>query len=152
MCMERLHLEVFNTVKDGKTRHITRLTDDRDANAIEVFHEFDRIMPWSGDTPLDGHMLNVLLYAASIGKPLRVHGPLSRTAMRNMEELLLAWSRWKPARYQRIDIVPDGVLDLRGSIGAESAISAFSGGVDATFTALRHAAAIRSVPDATRYP
>ncbi|TAK99601.1 MAG: hypothetical protein EPO08_15925, partial [Rhodospirillaceae bacterium] len=149
--MDRLHLEVLDAVKDGKTRHVTRLTHDGGGNAIEIFHEFDRVMPWSDDVPLDGYVLVILLFAASIGKPLQVHGPISRSALRNMEELLLAWSRWKPMRYRRIDIVPDRVLDVRGSAGVGVAIAAFSGGMDATFTALRHAASCGSVSEVTRY-
>ena len=69
--------------------------------------------------------------------------------MRNMEELQLAWSRWKPERYKKIDIIPDTIVDARRGPGPEKAIAAFSGDVDATFTALRHT---RVLPERTRYP
>src|SRR5260221_598744 len=115
--MNRLHLEVTDSVSDGKSRRVTRLSDDQGAKPTEIFHEFDRIVPFTPDTPLDGHVLAVLLHAAALGHPLVVHGALTRGALRNMEELLLAWSCWKPDRYQRIDIVPDRLLDLSDSTG-----------------------------------
>ena len=64
-------------------------------------------------------------------------------------KLLLAWSRWKPTIYTTIDIIPERIVDARRGPGNANAIAAFSGGVDATFTALRHA---KVLPEATRYP
>lgn len=150
--MNRLHLEVRESVRDGKSRRLTRLTGDDGGKPVEIFHEFDRIVPFTADTPLDGHVLIVLLYAASLGRPLVVHGPVSRAAMRNIHELLLVWSRWKPERYARIDVIPERVVDLRPPPGPGATLAAFSGGADATFTALRHAPALGAAGDPTRYP
>jgi len=150
--MNRLHLDVSESVVEGRSRRVTRLVEDSGARPVELFHELDRAVPLSALTPLDGHALVVLLYAASVGKPLVVHGPVTRTVLRNMEELLLAWNRWKPARYHRIEIIPDRVMDLRPVHTTEAAIAAFSGGVDATFTALRHASNPQALPARTRYP
>jgi len=150
--MNRLHLEVIDSVRDGKSRRVTRLVGDRGARPVEIFHEFDRIVPLTAETPWDGHVFGALLYAASCGKPLVVHGPVSRSALRNMHELLLVWSRWKRNRYTRIDVIPDRVVDLQPPPGEGATIAAFSGGADATFTALRHAPALGAADDPTRYP
>lgn len=143
-----LHLEVFDSVEGGRTRRVTRLSEDG-ARPIEIFHEFDRVLAGSAGRPLDGHVLSVLLYACARGTPLIVHGTLTRAALRHLEELQLAWRMWKPGRYRRIDIVPTGIVDGRGGDGPERAVATFSGGVDSTFTALRHT---RLLPPATRYP
>jgi hypothetical protein len=67
-----------------------------------------------------------------------------------MHEFLLVWRLWKPTIYKMIEIIPDRIVDRRVGAGSSSrAISAFSGGVDANFTALRHA---KSMPENTRYP
>lgn len=147
--MEYLHLEVSNSIIDGKSRRITRLRWDGTVKPIEIFYEFDRIIPWSENTVLDGHVFAILLYAASQGKPLKVHGTVSHSALRNIEELQLAWCRWKPDSYKKIEIIPDRVEHTRKIRTEEKAISAFSGGVDATFTALRHT---KILPDLLRYP
>ncbi len=148
-CMEYLHLEVSNSVVDGKGRRVTHLREDGNAKKIEIFYEFDRIIPWSEHTVLDGHVFGVLLYAMSRGKPLKVHGAISHKAMRNLEELQLAWCRLSLEKYKKIDIIPEYIQDTRKIHTEEKAISAFSGGVDATFTALRHT---KVLPDPVRYP
>jgi len=78
-----------------------------------------------------------------------VHGTLTRKGMRNLEELLQIWTLWKPKLYSHIRIIPENVLDIGGPLGPNNAIAAFSGGVDATFTAVRHA---KLLPDDIRYP
>jgi len=83
----------------------------------------------------------------SKGKSLRVHGLVSSRFMRNINELQMAWCCWKPEVYKLIDIIPDRVVNVTRST-SDKVISAFSGGVDATFTALRHAHAVNY----TRYP
>jgi hypothetical protein len=146
---DQIHLEVIQETIDGKSRRITRLREDDRAASVEVFHQFDRLIPWSDESLLDGHVLAVLLHAASRGKPFRVHGPLSHSMMRNLEELQLAWSCCKPERYKRIEIIPDRIVDARRVVANESAIAAFSGGVDATFTAIHNA---KILPETLRYP
>lgn len=137
--MGRTHLEVFNSVKDGKSRRVTRLSWDIRLKPIEIFHELDRVVPFSDDAPLDGHVLMVLLFAASLGKPLVVHGSMSRSGLRNITELLLVWHRWRRDRYAAIDVLPERLVDVKNDKSDEPTIAAFSGGVDATFVALQHA-------------
>jgi len=144
-----LHLEVLDSIVAEKSRRITRLKRESNTTTIDVFYEFDRVMPLAENAILDGHVFAVLLYAMSSGVPLRVHGSLSQGFMRNSLEIQLAWRRWKPDIYQTIDILPDRILDSTGTSTNKSAISAFSGGVDATFTALRHT---RILPESVRYP
>ncbi len=143
-----LHLHVSDSVIDGKSRIVTTLTEDGHP-PIEVFHEFDGIMPRPENPLLDGNILCVLHYAMSRGKPFRVHGAVSRTILRNMEELQSAWVCWHPERYKKTEIIPDRIVDARPNAGKNKAIAAFSGGVDASFTAIRHA---KTAPENTRYP
>lgn len=150
--MSTLHLEVRDYQRGQKSRRVSRLSRDEGGTPVEIFHEFDRIVPFSQDTLLDGHVLAILLFAASNVGTLRVHGAMSRKALRNMHEMLLAWSRWKPERYRQIEIVSDRIVDVRRPVTEERAIAAFSGGVDASFTALRHAVSLQSASDSTRYP
>ncbi len=147
--MEYLHLEVSNSVIEGKTKRTTKLREDGYSKNIEIFYEFDRVLPWSNDTLLDGNIFAILLYAASRGKNLKVHGVVSHAAMRNIEELLLAWSSWKPEIYKKIEIIPDRISKIKKTANKEASISAFSGGVDSIFTALRHS---RLLSKEIRYP
>ncbi len=146
MVLGRLHMEVLHSASNGKSRFITRLTEEHSGRTKEIFHEIDRVIRWTDETPFDGYILAILLHAAATCRELIVHGPVSRTALRNISELLLAWCRWKPHRYHAIEISPERVLDQKHP-RQENAIAAFSGGVDSTFTVLRYAAPgnVRSV-------
>jgi len=147
--VQYLHLKISNQVVNGKTKRTTHLYDDGSNKSTDIFYEFDSIVPWSDNMLLDGHVFAILLYACSLGKPLKIHGAISRTALRNIDELQLAWGKWKPDVYKKIDVIPDRVdYKIRQHDGGK-AIAAFSGGVDATFTALRHT---KILPENLRYP
>ena len=134
--MNRLHLEVKEVPGELGLRRVMRLMPDAGGALAEIFHESSFMPPLQDDTLLDGHVLCHLLYAMQMGSPLVVHGTLSHTMLRNLDELQRLWSRWRPERYHRIDIIPDKITDARRVQAQQRAISAFSGGVDGMFTAL----------------
>jgi len=86
---------------------------------------------------MDGFAFAIILHAMKYGKPLRIHGPVTREAMHNLEELQQAWTLWRPDVYHHIDISADKIIDRLPAPGHRS-IAAFSGGLDSTFTVLRH--------------
>jgi hypothetical protein len=89
------------------------------------------------DTFVCGHVQ----WAAMLGQDLVVHGPMSRGGLFNMGQLLEIRHALSPERYRRaIAVVPDRVVSAPRPAGDPgSAIAAFSGGLDSTFTAVRHA-------------
>lgn len=74
---------------------------------------------------------------------LHIHGPVSRTLLRNLDELQRVWTKWRPGRYRHVALLADEVIDdvPEGS----GAVAAFSGGVDATFAVWQHTIATPSV-------
>jgi hypothetical protein len=72
-------------------------------------------------------------------RPLRVHGPVSTRLLANLEEFQAAWCCWRPDRYRRVDIQPDREAALPSPSG-NSAVVAFSGGIDSLFSTWRHRA------------
>ncbi len=108
-------------------------------SADQEFH-FDLICDTTSPEPqvLDGFVFGVIFIAMQLGRPVKVHGSLSRTACFNLAEFQSAWTCWRPEKYQRVDIVPDQIADIHPLQHPPRAISAFSGGVDGTFTAIRH--------------
>lgn len=85
----------------------------------------------------DPFLLGILQIAMNAGEPLRVHGQVSPSLLRNLEDFQRAWAVWKPEKYQLIEISADEekepVFIARGG-----EIFCFSGGVDSCFTAFRH--------------
>jgi len=135
---QRLHPEgVINAVdvieSAGDGRVVSRVTVD--------FQHIDRQMI-PEPRVLDGYLFCFLLPALSAVERLVIEGALSATAVRNANLLSEAWRCWLPDRYRPIEIVAESISDDRSGRQhrkTDSAIAAFSGGIDATFTALRHA-------------
>ena len=65
-----------------------------------------------------------------------VKGEISKQLLSNLVEYQAAWNKWLPNLYSCIGISVDSIKN--NSALASGAICAFSGGVDATFSAWRH--------------
>ncbi len=106
---------------------------------------FHHDLPASEPRVLDGYVLAVLLLALEHVDRIVVKGPVSARALRNVHILGEAWHSWRPDRYRPVEIIPEAVVSEAECRAARDphqparAIAAFSGGVDGTFLALRHA-------------
>lgn len=89
---------------------------------------------------LDSLLGGPLLWAAMSDQDVVVHGPVSRGGLYNLSQLIEFRQRLSPERYPRvIEVCPDSVIDVaRDPYEPSKAIAAFSGGLDSTFTAVRH--------------
>lgn len=92
--------------------------------------------------PLVSHdfaLLAVLFLAMSRGLDIHVRGRVSTRLLAHLEEFQAAWCRWRPRSYAKVHITADEET-AGGPAGDGRAILAYSGGVDANFTLLRHTA------------
>ncbi len=72
------------------------------------------------------------------GHDVKVHGQVSPSLLRGLEDYQAAWAYWIPGLTQ-VDIVADEEEEeISERAPRESAVSVFSGGVDSSFTAFRH--------------
>lgn len=104
---------------------------------------------------LDGYLFMFILFAMRHADRLVVEGPLTAAALRNVQTFMEAWRAWLPSDYAIVAVEPDSVVsdvDVSRRRVARMingrAISAFSGGIDAIFTMLRHGG---SAGEASRY-
>jgi hypothetical protein len=74
----------------------------------------------------------------SLSTDVVVHGEVSPSLLRNLEEFQAAWICWCPQKYQKIEIQAEVEREQPITIPEEKAIAAFSGGVDSCFTVFRH--------------
>ncbi|MDH3347171.1 MAG: hypothetical protein OEM02_03595 [Desulfobulbaceae bacterium] len=88
------------------------------------------------DSDCDSYLLAVFMDALKEGRRIVVHGSVSGALLSNLVEYQSVWHKWLPDIYRVVDIQVDRVRE--GVCPAAGAISAFSGGVDATFTVWRH--------------
>lgn len=138
--VQAIDLTVSQTTIDEGTRRLLQLRNVNDVlhREVNIFYDLLGQRPSCPPVVLDGFVFAVLLYAMKSGQNIRVHGRLSRQACFNIAELQEAWASWCPDLYNKIQILPDDIVDLSRAEGPPSAIAAFSGGVDSMFTALRH--------------
>ena len=68
---------------------------------------------------------------------LRVHGSVSHSLLRNLEEFQTAWHCWCPDRYHTVNVIADE--EIAESVKAsDNTVAAFSGGLDSCFSVWRH--------------
>jgi len=136
-----LELSVTQQRTADGTRRVLQLDNVRDPAHSSVTAYFDMIdEPDVAPPPLlDGFVVGILMYAMRIGQDIRVRGDMSSQALRNIDEFQDAWHLWRPTVYRKIGIEPDGAVEDVAVKGGSDAIAAYSGGVDSTFTLLRHA-------------
>ena len=133
-----LHLELSTRQTPTSLFRDVTLKRDGSAEATHLWYEIGGGAKQEYPSALDGFVFAVLLYAMKLGSRLVVHGPMSRSALYNIEDIQSFWHLFRPELYKRIDIVPEKIVDLERRKPGRRAIAAFSGGVDSTFTALRH--------------
>lgn len=86
---------------------------------------------------MDPFVIGTVFLAMSRGMDLRVHGKVSPSLLRHLEEFQAVWHRWEPARYRPVAIEAD-VEAEDSRTGNDAAAMMFSGGLDSCFTAWRH--------------
>lgn len=86
----------------------------------------------------DPFLLGTLFKAMRESTGLIVHGEVSPSLLRNLEELQAAWACWRPEKYTKISITAAVEREQPRASSSDAAIVAFSGGVDSSFTAFRH--------------
>jgi hypothetical protein len=85
----------------------------------------------------DPFVLAALFTAMQTPADLQVHGTVSPSLLKNLEEFQAIWHAWLPARYQPVEILADAEQEA-GSAAGSPACMTFSGGLDSSFTAWRH--------------
>ena len=96
----------------------------------------------AADLPANSDLFAVatILPMMQTGAEVCVHGRVSPSLLRNLTEYQAAWVAWMPA-LKSVVIRADQEEETTGSEARQGAVVAFSGGVDSSFTAFRHAPA-----------
>jgi hypothetical protein len=89
---------------------------------------------------LDFAALATLFIAMKHRARLVIRGPVTSIMLRNLEELNEAWNQLRPHQYGLIPIEADEIVSdtLQSMPGNLRAVLSFSGGLDASFTLVRH--------------
>ncbi len=89
-------------------------------------------------TTCEPFVLATLFDAMKSKANINVHGTVSPSLLRNLEEFQAVWVSCFPEVYSQIEIKAEHELESTGGDSSNKAIMAFSGGLDSCFTAFRH--------------
>lgn len=103
----------------------------------ELWFVYPTDLPMLQDDNCDSYLLAILLLAMRKNANITIHGSVSERLLANLTELQYIWNRWCPEIYSLVEIKVDDIR--KNEVQVSGAIFAFSGGVDAQFTAYRHA-------------
>ena len=131
--------QALKSDEHGQTRSclLKQTTMGESLTEQELWFAYPINLPMPEDDDCDSYLLATLLPAMQLGAAIRVHGSVSHELLANLTELQYVWNKWLPERYFLIDVQVDRIRAC--DVQVEGAIAAFSGGVDAQFTAYRHA-------------
>ncbi len=86
---------------------------------------------------LDFAVIAGIFTAMRLGRDLHVCGPVSKSLLSNMEDFQETWNIWLPELYHIIHVSADEEIEPEVTTNKRG-VFAFSGGLDSTFSILRH--------------
>jgi hypothetical protein len=86
---------------------------------------------------MDFVVLSLIFMAMRTKRDLHIVGTVSKKLLANMEEFQRIWNKWRPNKYHIVNITCDDEREIY-DINDDTAVVAYSGGVDANFSLAAH--------------
>lgn len=134
----KTHVWIEDPCDDGEHRHLSAVLERPDGERNTIWFRVPLEYADKLSTRADAFTVISLFTAMRLRSPLHIHGEVSPSLLRNLEEYQAIWSTWAPEQFSMVEISADVERERAVSSVPDQAIVAFSGGVDAVFTAYRH--------------
>lgn len=127
---------------NGTIRHscILRRIGGSDQGDTPLWYELPASLPQISPDDAEPFLIASVMEAMGENRTLHVTGSVSYLLLSNLHEFMVAWSKWVPGTYHVVAIEAASIR-LRPSpsnLAHDTAVAAYSGGVDATCTLFRH--------------
>lgn len=135
----RIHVEEVSEGPD-RVRRIAKAEYFRNRRQVDASECYFEISGPDVARPLpvaDWAVLTVLFKAMRQRRDIYIEGPVSKPFLDNLDEFQSAFSMWLP-QLNAVDIIAQSEVISGFTSTSDDAVVAFSGGVDASFTAYRH--------------
>jgi hypothetical protein len=136
--MRKAHLWPEEAVEANGSTTLSVTIESHDGSRTRLWYrvpcEYASLIPAN----CDSFVVATVMLAMSQASDFAVHGEVSPSLLRNLQEFQAAWACWYPRKYQKIDIIAEVEREQANATAEEKAIAAFSGGVDSCFTMFRH--------------
>lgn len=136
--MRKAHLWPEEAVEANGSTTVSVTIESHDGGRTRLWYrvpcEYAALIPPS----CDSFVVATVMLAMSQASDFAVHGEVSPSLLRNLQEFQAAWACWYPQKYRKIEIMAEVEREQPNAMAEEKAIAAFSGGVDSCFTMFRH--------------
>ncbi|WP_083634567.1 hypothetical protein [Saccharicrinis aurantiacus] len=109
-----------------------RYNSGRLENAKELFYEVPQGIELAKYNDCDNYLVALIFDAMAEKRDIIIEGSISKQLLINLKEYIECWVRWQPDLLSNISISADEIRD--DNLINSNCISAYSGGVDATFS------------------
>lgn len=136
--MRQTHIWLDEPKDDG--RHVTlgATIEFPDSSRQHLWYAFSAGTHKKVSRRADSFLIGSIFKVMEIDAPVHVHGVVSPALLRNIAEFQSAWSMWRHSVWQPVEITADREEESEPSRLPESSITAYTGGVDSSFTVWRH--------------
>jgi len=101
-----------------------------------LWYEYDAPEHLISECDVEPFLIAYILPAMAEGRSIIANGIISRELLSNLHEFQEVWRRWTKGRFQFANVRAESIA--AGAERQDGAVLAFSGGVDACFSAWRH--------------
>lgn len=136
--IKRTHVWIEGPVQRDDTVTVPMIVEGPEHNRTRIWYQlparYEPALTKSGDP----FVLAMIFTVMRIPSDLHIHGEVSPSLLRNLEEFQSAWRCWRPERYTAVEITADVERERSSASSPQKALSLFSGGVDSCFTVFSH--------------
>jgi hypothetical protein len=122
--------------QDGQTQ-LTFFLELPNNERIEAWYRIDDQPKATILESCDPFVMPSVFMAMETGSDLHVHGQVSPSLLRNLDELQSIWKMWRPGKYTKVELSADREQELQLPPRSRALVT-YSGGVDSCFTYWRH--------------
>jgi hypothetical protein len=133
----KIHLWPQTPVEHDSQTRLSFILELPENEQIEVWYRIDEQPKENILESCDPFVMPSIYIAMLKGVDLHVHGQVSPSLLKNMEELQLIWKMWRPWKYSQVEITDEDEQELQVPHRSK-ALLAYSGGVDSCYSYWRH--------------
>lgn len=113
-------------------------TRAQNGSPIDIWLEYpSRYDAWTDGTQ-EALIILALHHIMKQSEPCHLHAEADAALLENLEEYMRLWTTWRPDLYHTVPLEADSIVSRPNRSADREAISAFSGGVDATYCIYGH--------------
>lgn len=136
--MRKTHLWKEEVVEANGLLTISATIENPDRERTNLWYRVPAKYSSAITESCDPFVVAIIFAIMNQSTDLVVHGEVSPSLLRNLEEFQAAWFSWQPNQYRQVKISAEIEREQSRTEVVERAISGFSGGLDSCFTAYRH--------------